>query len=216
MTDEPRVASAVIETSCPPVEASQLVAQRLKLGDPGIELGGPAPDQVHHEATRRLAPVPKGDDLADLPEVEPCHLGGAHEPVAVEGVLAGELVAGLATPVGSEDADAYPTLDQAVARDEAERIAKLFKALPDPTRVQLLGLLRARPGGECGCDLTGPLGISQPSVSYHVQILHEAGLVTKERRGSWVIYRTCEERLADIRRAAGPAAGPSAPADPSP
>jgi ArsR family transcriptional regulator len=119
-------------------------------------------------------------------------------------------------PLRSEDASAYPTLDQAVARDEAERIAKLFKALADPTRVQLLGLLRARPGGECGYDLTGPLGISQPSVSYHVRILHEAGLVTRERRGSWVIYRICEERLADIRSAVGPAAGSSAPADPSP
>jgi ArsR family transcriptional regulator len=119
------------------------------------------------------------------------------------------------TALRSEDV-AYPTLDQAVARDEAERIAKLFKALADPTRVQLLGLLRARPGGECGYDLTGPLGISQPSGSYHVRILHEAGLVTRERRGSWVIYRICEERLADIRRAVGPAAGTSAPPDPSP
>jgi len=107
-------------------------------------------------------------------------------------------------PSGGETR-ACPTLDEAISRDEAERIAKLFKALADPTRVQLLGLLRARPGGECGYDLTGPLGISQPSVSYHVRILHEAGLVTRERRGSWVIYRICEERLADIRRAAGPA-----------
>ena len=105
----------------------------------------------------------------------------------------------------SKDANAYPTLDEAVSRDEAERIAKLFKALADPTRIQLLGLLKARPGGECGYDLTGPLGISQPSVSYHVRILHEAGLVTRERRGSWVVYRICEERLADIRRAAAPA-----------
>jgi hypothetical protein len=61
VTDESRVASTRIEASCPPVEARQLVAQRPKLGDPGIELGCPAPDQVHHEATRRLAPVPKGD-----------------------------------------------------------------------------------------------------------------------------------------------------------
>lgn len=105
----------------------------------------------------------------------------------------------------SEDTNAYPTLDEAVSRAEAERIAKLFKALADPTRVQLLGLLRARPGGECGYDLTGPLGISQPSVSYHVKILHEAGLVTRERRGSWVFYRICEDRLAHIRLGAGPA-----------
>ncbi|MHB8328497.1 MAG: ArsR/SmtB family transcription factor [Acidimicrobiales bacterium] len=109
------------------------------------------------------------------------------------------------TALTSKEASAYPRLDEAVSRDEAERIAKLFKALADPTRVQLLGLLMARPGGECGYDLTGPLGISQPSVSYHVRILHEAGLVTRERRGSWVFYRICEERLADIRRAAGPA-----------
>lgn len=91
-----------------------------------------------------------------------------------------------------------------MSRDEAERIAKLFKALADPTRVQLFGLLKARPGGECGYDMSGPLGISQPSVSYHVKVLHEAGLVTRERRGCWVFYRICEERLADIRRVAGP------------
>jgi ArsR family transcriptional regulator len=109
-----------------------------------------------------------------------------------------------ATASQPEGAGAYPTLDEAMNRDEAERIAKLFKALADPTRVQLLGLLRTKPGGECGYDLTGPLGISQPSVSYHVKILHEAGLVTRQRRGSWVFYRICEERLADIRRAAGP------------
>jgi ArsR family transcriptional regulator len=104
----------------------------------------------------------------------------------------------------STDTGGYPMLDEAMSREEAERIAKLFKAMADPTRVQLLGLLRSKPGGECGYDLTGPLGISQPSVSYHVKILHEAGLVTRERRGSWVFYRICEERLADIRRAARP------------
>ncbi|UVO11383.1 metalloregulator ArsR/SmtB family transcription factor [Mycobacterium sp. SVM_VP21] len=103
----------------------------------------------------------------------------------------------------TEDTSPCPPLDQAMSRDEAERIAKLFKALADPTRVQLLGLLRGRPGGECGYDMTGPLGISQPSVSYHVKVLHEAGLVTRERRGSWVFYRICEERLAEIRRVAG-------------
>lgn len=103
------------------------------------------------------------------------------------------------------DIGRYPMLDDAMSRDEAERIAKLFKALADPTRVQLLGLLRSKPGGECGYDLTGSLGISQPSVSYHAKILHEAGLVTRERRGSWVFYRICEERLAEIRRAVGPA-----------
>ena len=120
---------------------------------------------------------------------------------------------GSAAAPRSKKANAYPRLDEAVSRDEAERIAKLFKALADPTRVQLLGLLMARPGGECGYDLTGPLGISQPSVSYHVRILHEAGLVTRQRRGSWVFYRICEERLADIRRAA---AGPAAPDAESP
>lgn len=115
------------------------------------------------------------------------------------------MVAATAPPAArTKDASPHPRLDDAMSRDEAERIAKLFKALADPTRVQLLGLLRARPGGECGYDMTGPLGISQPSVSYHVKILHEAGLVTRERRGSWVFYRICEERLADIRQVAAP------------
>ena len=107
------------------------------------------------------------------------------------------------TAARAERTGPCPPLDEAISRAEAERIAKLFKALADPTRVQLLGLLRGKPGGECGYDMTGPLGISQPSVSYHVKVLHEAGLVARERRGSWVFYRICEERLAEIHRLVG-------------
>ena len=77
-------------------------------------------------------------------------------------------------------------LDAATAR----RLARVFKALSDPTRVRLLSLIAAGEDGEaCVCDLTGPVGLSQPTVSHHVKQLADAGLVTREQRGRWAYYR---------------------------
>src|SRR6195952_1835924 len=73
---------------------------------------------------------------------------------------------------------------------EAERLARIFKALGDPTRVRLLSLIAAHQGGEaCICDLTDPVGLSQGTVSHHMKILGEAGLVSREQRGKWAYYR---------------------------
>lgn len=73
--------------------------------------------------------------------------------------------------------------------ESAERLARSFKALGDPTRVRLLSLIAATGGGEaCICDLTAPVGLSQPTVSHHMRQLVDAGLVTREQRGKWAYY----------------------------
>lgn len=73
--------------------------------------------------------------------------------------------------------------------DAAERTARSLKALADPTRLRLLSYIAAHEGGEaCVCDLTEPLGLTQPTVSHHLKVLTEAGFVTREKRGPWAYY----------------------------
>lgn len=84
-------------------------------------------------------------------------------------------------------------------RASAEALARLLKAVADPARLQLLALIRAsESGAACACDLTGPLGLSQPTVSHHLKVLTEAGLVTREQRGTWAWFSLVPDRLAEI------------------
>ncbi|MFS0866370.1 ArsR/SmtB family transcription factor [Microbacterium sp. 179-B 1A2 NHS] len=77
-----------------------------------------------------------------------------------------------------------------ISFEAAERAARTFKALGDPTRLRLLSLIAASDNGEaCICDLTEPVGLSQPTVSHHMKSLVEAGLATREQRGRWAYYR---------------------------
>jgi len=79
---------------------------------------------------------------------------------------------------------------------QAERIARVFKALGDPTRVRLLSMLAASDSGElCICDLTDPIGLAQPTVSHHMKQLADAGLVSREQRGKWAYYRVVDAAL---------------------
>lgn len=81
----------------------------------------------------------------------------------------------------------------------AEQLARRFKALGDPTRVRLLSLIAAHADGEaCVCDLTEPVGLSQPTVSHHMKQLVDAGLATREQRGRWAYYRVVDAALADL------------------
>ncbi|OKI93743.1 ArsR family transcriptional regulator [Streptomyces sp. CB02058] len=74
-------------------------------------------------------------------------------------------------------------------RDKAEMLARALKAVADPTRLQMLSMLLAAPDGEaCVCDLTAPLAQQQPTISYHLKVLADAGLVTKQKRGTWIWY----------------------------
>lgn len=86
--------------------------------------------------------------------------------------------------------------------EEATRTAGLLAALADPMRLRIVSLLAAAPEGTvCGCELEDPLGLAQPTVSHHLRILREAGLIVGERRGRWVHYGLVPERLEVIRRA---------------
>ncbi len=81
------------------------------------------------------------------------------------------------------------SLSAPLVREQAEDLARLLKAVADPTRLQLISLIKASPEGEaCVCDLTEPLGLRQPTVSHHLRVLMEAGVVVRERRGTWMWY----------------------------
>jgi ArsR family transcriptional regulator len=94
-----------------------------------------------------------------------------------------------------------------LSADEAQELAVRLKALADPGRLRLLSLLLASETQEaCTCDLTEPLGLSQPTVSHHLKKLAEAGLVVGERRGVWTYYRVVPEALRGIAGVIAPAA----------
>ena len=83
-------------------------------------------------------------------------------------------------------------------------LARSFKALADPVRLQLLALIASAPDGTaCSCDLEEPVGKSQPTVSHHLSLLAEAGLITKAKMGRWVMCTVVPERLAQLRDALG-------------
>ena len=92
-------------------------------------------------------------------------------------------------PVSASGACCAPLVREAADPQTAIEIAHVFKALSDPTRVRLLSIVAAHDGGEaCVCDLTEPVGLSQPTVSHHLKLLVEAGLLTREQRGKWGYY----------------------------
>jgi ArsR family transcriptional regulator len=98
-----------------------------------------------------------------------------------------------------------PVIGGALSAEDAERIARTFKALGDATRVRLLSLIAASDGGEaCICDLTEPVGLSQPTVSHHMKLLVDAGLATREQRGRWAYYRVVTDALAQAAAALRP------------
>ena len=88
--------------------------------------------------------------------------------------------------------------------EDAALLASRLKALADPSRLRALSLVLASgDNGCCVCDLTDPLALSQPTVSHHLKVLHEAGLVTREQRGVWAFYRADRVALSDLAGALG-------------
>lgn len=86
--------------------------------------------------------------------------------------------------------------------DAAQQLARIFKALGDPTRVRLVSMIAAADGAEaCICDLTEPVGLSQPTVSHHMKLLADAGLVEREQRGKWAYYRLVIDTFEALRNA---------------
>lgn len=86
-----------------------------------------------------------------------------------------------------------------IDRPGAEQLALLLKAIADPTRIQLISLINASSNAEsCVCNLTEPLGLTQPTVSHHLKILSDAGLIDREKRGTWVWYRLNQDRWQQV------------------
>jgi ArsR family transcriptional regulator len=92
-----------------------------------------------------------------------------------------------------------PLAREPLSRSEAEQIVPLLKALADPVRLRLMSLVASHEGGEaCICDLNPAFELSQPTISHHLKVLHEAGLLERDKRGVWVYYRARTQALANL------------------
>ncbi|HMC51562.1 MAG TPA: metalloregulator ArsR/SmtB family transcription factor [Acidimicrobiales bacterium] len=112
--------------------------------------------------------------------------------------------AGASLPVIEGDLCCPSVVESPLEEDQAAELARGFAALADAARLQILSILATSPAGEvCVCEFVGPLGRSQPTVSHHLKVLGDAGLVEGDRRGKWVWYRLVPERLARLRGALG-------------
>jgi ArsR family transcriptional regulator, arsenate/arsenite/antimonite-responsive transcriptional repressor len=107
-------------------------------------------------------------------------------------------------PIATIAATCPPLLQGPIDSTQAGRLAEALKVLADPARLRLLSLIQAQPGAEaCVCHLTQPLGLSQPTVSHHLKVLLQAGLVEREQRGSWAYFRVLPEPLTALRELLG-------------
>lgn len=92
-----------------------------------------------------------------------------------------------------------PLTREPLSSDRVADLARMFKALGDPVRLRMLGLIAGREGGEaCVCDISPAFDLSQPTVSHHLKVLREAGLLDCERRGTWVYYRVIPAALEQL------------------
>ena len=110
------------------------------------------------------------------------------------------------TPLAVLDLDdcCAPIRRAPIDQADAQVLADAFKALGDPVRLQLLNLIATAENGEvCACDLVEPVGRSQPTVSHHLKVLREAGLVTADKRGTWVWYAVVPAQLDALQRVLG-------------
>jgi ArsR family transcriptional regulator len=100
-------------------------------------------------------------------------------------------------PVGTaQNVCCAPLLREPLSPDQAGDLARILKALADPTRLRLVSMVAAHEGGEaCVCDLTEPLGLTQPTVSHHLKVLVEAGILSRDKRGVWAYYALVPDTL---------------------
>jgi ArsR family transcriptional regulator, arsenate/arsenite/antimonite-responsive transcriptional repressor len=102
-------------------------------------------------------------------------------------------------PILQAPACCTPMVREPLSENDARSLAGAFKALSDPVRLRLLSLIASFEGGEaCVCDLTGPFDVSQPTISHHLRVLREAGLIDCERRGTWVYYWVLPDALGRL------------------
>jgi ArsR family transcriptional regulator, arsenate/arsenite/antimonite-responsive transcriptional repressor len=94
-----------------------------------------------------------------------------------------------------------PMTREPLSADQAEQVATLLKALADPVRLRLMSLVLSSANGEaCVCDLTDAFDLSQPTISHHLKVLHEAGLLDRDKRGVWVYYAARKDALESIAK----------------
>ena len=94
-----------------------------------------------------------------------------------------------------------PLTREAIGQDTAEKLARSLKAIADPARLRLISMVAAHDDAEaCVCDLTEPLGLSQPTVSHHLRILVDAGILTRSKRGTWAYYRLVPGALDSLAK----------------
>jgi ArsR family transcriptional regulator, arsenate/arsenite/antimonite-responsive transcriptional repressor len=92
-----------------------------------------------------------------------------------------------------------PLLRAPLTAGQAADLAHILKALADPTRLRLVSMVAAHEGGEaCVCDLTDPLGLTQPTISHHLKVLVDAGIFSRDKRGKWAYYALVPEALAAV------------------
>jgi ArsR family transcriptional regulator, arsenate/arsenite/antimonite-responsive transcriptional repressor len=97
-----------------------------------------------------------------------------------------------------------PLVQEPISGEQADRIAPLLKAIADPVRLRLLSLVASHAEGEaCVCDLNDAFELSQPTISHHLKVLHEVGLLDRNKRGVWVYYRVRSDALADLAKLLG-------------
>ena len=101
-----------------------------------------------------------------------------------------------------------PLVQEPIPAEQADRIAPLLKAIADPVRLRLLSLVASHADGEaCVCDLNDAFDLSQPTISHHLKVLHDAGLLTRSKRGVWVYYRIDREALGALTTLLGGVSG---------
>ncbi|MEQ0564260.1 metalloregulator ArsR/SmtB family transcription factor [Amycolatopsis sp. NEAU-NG30] len=102
-------------------------------------------------------------------------------------------------PLVAMDVCCAPLAREPLTQDQAVELSALFKALADPVRLRLLSLIASHAGGEaCVCDLTDAFDLTGPTISHHLKVLRESGLITGDRRGTWIYYRVHPEVLARL------------------
>ena len=104
-------------------------------------------------------------------------------------------------PLTDVTACCAPLTKESISEADAETVSRTLKALADPARLRLVSMVAAHDGGEaCVCDLTEPLGLSQPTVSHHLKVLVEAGFLTRSKRGTWAYYALVPGSLDSVAR----------------
>ncbi|WP_045877274.1 metalloregulator ArsR/SmtB family transcription factor [Pseudofrankia sp. DC12] len=116
-------------------------------------------------------------------------------------------VSGAPALAGALSACCTPLARAPLSADDAEQLAAVLKAIAVPARLRLLSMIYARDGGEaCACELTEPLGLTQPTVSHHLKVLVEAGLISRDKRGVWAYYRPVPGAMAALAATLTPTA----------